>query len=257
MRDRIALLLGVPLLAVPFLAASPASAQSGDGYLFRPPVLTLFVNGGIARPSASSDLFTDAAERLTIEPGDFLGGAVSAGLSVNVGARVAVGATVGYTGRTVRSEYIDWLEYIGDADEGLPIEQSTLFARVPVLARLKLYVTPRGREIGNFAWVPATFAPYVGAGAGWIHYRYEQAGDFVDFGGGDSPPIYTSSIEATGWASATQLFAGLDYNLHTRLMLTGEAGYVRASADLPTWFEDFEPIDLSGFAATIGLSLRI
>jgi hypothetical protein len=252
MRNRFACPFGASLLAALCFAASPANGQSGDGYLFRSPALTLFVNGGFARPSASSDLFADASERLTLKPGDFLGGAVNAGLSINIGSRVAVGATVGYAGRTVRSEYIDW-----EDDNGLPIEQNTLFSRVPVMAQVKLHLVPRGREIGNFAWVPATISPYVGVGAGWIRYEYEQAGDFIDFDAGEPPPVFTSSIDAEGWSSATQVFAGLDYNLNTRLMLTGEAGYTRASADLPVWFEDFEPIDLSGFAATVGLSLRI
>jgi len=252
MRTASALSLAASLLATGFVATSPAKAQSGDGYLFRAPAVTLFINGGVSRPDASSALFTDAAERLSLRPGDFLGGTMNAGVSVNIGSRTSVGATIGYASRNVRSEYTNW-----EDNSGLPIEQNTLFSRLPVMANVKIYLTPRGREIGSFAWVPAKVAPYIGAGAGAVYYRFEQAGDFIDFNAGDPPPVFTSSIEADGWASAAQLLGGLDYNLNPRLMLTGEASYTRASSDLPSWFEGFDGIDLSGFAATLGLSLRI
>jgi hypothetical protein len=242
------------LLTTTVIGVTPGAAQSsGNGYFFRPPLVTLSLQGGLGLPRASSDLFTDISERLTINDGDFRGAAVNTALFFNINPRIAIGASLGYSSRTVDSEYRNFVEESATGD--LPITQTTRFARTPIMAQAKLYLVPTGQQIGSFAWVPSKLAPYIGAGAGAVHYRFRQEGDFINFADPELS-IFSNSIEADGWAPAAQLLGGVDYSLTPRILLSGEAGYTRASRDLPREFEGFEPIDLSSVVATVGISLR-
>ena len=118
---------------------------------------------------------------------------------------------------------------------------------------MKAYLRDRGRSIGRFAWVPADWAPYVGAGAGWVWYRFRQDGDFVDF---ETLDIFPDTYTSKGRAPTLHLYGGADWSLGPSFFLTGEARYAWASADLSGDFVDFDPVDLSGLQATVGLSVR-
>ncbi len=240
------LLIGI---GAPLASAGPAAAQgAGDGFLFREPVASLVVRGGFGHANAGSDLFAFATEQLTLERGDFSGPMVGVDLAVRVHPRVDVGVGAAFIGSEARSEFRDWI----GADD-LPIEQTTTFQRVPLTANVKAYLTPRGRSVGNFAWIPARFAPYVGAGAGAMWYRFQQQGEFVDF---ETLDIFEDELESSGWAPAAHALAGLDFTLTPRLGLSAEARYSWARAQPGGAFELFEPIDLSGLSASIGLQLR-
>jgi outer membrane protein W len=231
------------------LSAAPAGAQSGDGYLFGPPSVTIGVHGGLSRADAGSEVFSFVTDLLTLGKNDFTGYAGGSNLSFSVGSRAAVGLGVTYSERSSRSEYRDWVD-----QDDLPIEQTTSFLRLPVMATGRYYLLPRGRSVGSFAWIPATFAPYVGGGAGVIYYRFRQEGDFIDY---VDDSVFTTTLESSGWSTAAQGFAGVDYTLTPRLLLNGEAGYLRSNAELNSAFGDFDGIDLSGFSATVGISLRL
>jgi hypothetical protein len=245
LRRLLAFVAGAALLAPP----APAQAQhAGDGFLFRPPAVGFTVFGGFARPDAGSDIFDFATEQLTLGRGDFNSPAVGADVAVRLTPRTALTLGAAYAGRATRSEFRDWV----DGDEQA-IEQSTEFARVPVTVGVKAYLTPPGRSIGQFAWVPARYAPYVGVGGGAMWYRFRQTGDFVDF---ETLDIFRDEVESSGWTPTAQGLAGLDVSLTPRLVLAGEARYLWARAPLDGAFQGFDPIDLSGLSATLGFSVR-
>ena len=64
---------------------------------------------------------------------------------------------------------------------GVPITQTTLREEWIVSGTVRMALLPRGRRISRFAWVPRTFTPYVGVGAGGAKYNIKQYGAFVDF----------------------------------------------------------------------------
>lgn len=238
-------------LAALLVGALPASAQSmGRGFLFRAPIASLGVHGGLGYAMAGSDIFTFSREQLTLDRSDFSGPTLGGELAVRVAPRLdlAFGAT--YTGRTADSED---RQFIGVDD--IPVEQTTEFIRVPVTASLKAYLLPRGRSVGTLSWLPAPVAPYVGVGAGALWYRFRQEGEFVDY---VEERTFFDTLESSGWAPAVQGMAGVDVSLSPRLVLTGDLRYIYAEAELDTrdFDEAFEPIDLSGMSATIGLSVR-
>lgn len=248
---RVAKILFLAVVALVFGATAGTAQVTGNGYLFSPPTGTIQIHGGFTRPSAGGELFDFIQEELTLGRADFMGYALGADLSFFLASRLSLGVSMTYSGRTTQSEYRDFVE---DDATGSPIVQSTNFVRVPISAKIRYYILPRGRTVGSFAWIPATVSPYVGAGAGFLWYRFQQEGDFVDF---VDHSIFTTTITTSAWASTSQLLAGADFSLTPRVVLNGEVGYIRAHGDLPPIFRDFDdPLDLSGLSATVGLSLR-
>jgi len=242
---RAAALCSGVLLAV---APDAFAQRSGDGFLFSPPGVSFTIHGGYARANAGSDLFSFSTENLTLGKGDFSGLDGGASLGVRLSDRADLSFGVDYTGRVADSESRN---FVGTDDK--PILQSTRFERVPLTINLKGYLLPRGRSIGEFAWVPNKLVPYVGAGAGTMWYRFTQQGEFVDFKTND---IFRDHLESSGWAPTVQGLAGVDLTLTPRLALTGEARYSWARAQLSDAFVGFDRIDLSGTSATVGLTVR-
>ncbi len=117
---------------------------------------------------------------------------------------------------------------------------------------VKFAVTPRGRDISSRAWIPAAVTPYVGAGGGVLKYEFLQFGDFIDV---DSPAmdIFTDTFRSSGWTPSAHVFGGVDVRVYKRLYLSGEGRYLWSSSTPSRDFIDFEPIDLAGFKATVGI----
>lgn len=232
------------------LAALPAQAdaQGTRDFLFRTPAVSLGIRGGYALARASGEIFDFTREQLTLKRSDFNAPSFGGQLAVRVAPRVDVAVDVSVTHTRAMSEFRDWV----DLDD-LPIEQETEFRRVPLTFGVKAYLMDRGRSVGRFAWVPSRWAPYVGAGAGWVWYRFHQDGDFVDF---ETLDIFPDTFTSNGRAPTLHVYGGADWSLGPSFFLTGEARYAWASADLGGDFVDFDPVDLSGLQATVGLSVR-
>jgi outer membrane protein W len=239
--------------AVLFVAAmalaGPATAQSsGNGFLFGEPHGSVALRGGFAMPSAGSDIFSFSTSQLTLNRSDFTSPDASAEVAFRVMSRLDVVANVAFSGMTKPSESRNFV-----GSDGLPIEQTTTFRRVPITLSARYYLTDRGRNIGRFAWVPARVAPYVGAGVGMMNYSFDQSGDFVD---NTTKNVFGDQFNSSGWTPMGQALAGVDWSLGPRWALSTEAKYVSASADLSTDFVGFHRIDLSGFSTSVGFFVR-
>lgn len=234
-------------LALLLPCAAPAAGQSAD-FLFRRPAVTLALRGGWAVPRAQSEIFDFTTERLTLDREDFAGFALQGELAARVHDRLDVALGVGHSESRRRSEFRDFVE-----DNDLPIEQTTRFQRTPIEVALKGYLRPPGRAVSRFAWVPYAWAPWVAGGAGWMVYRFDQSGDFVDF---ETLDIFKKDFRSDGSTPTAHVAAGADFSLGPHLLATGEARYQWARADMSRDFVDFDPIDLSGFEVTIGFAAR-
>lgn len=245
----------LPLLALAtgLVFTTPSYAQyGGDGFLFSEPAAVLGVQGGFSRPSANSDVFSFLTELLTLEQGDFAGFSVGGSVFFPVSERLSLGVSGAYSSRTSRSEYRDWTD-----QDDLPIEQRTNFIRIPILGSARVYLLPRGESVGNLAWIPAPYAPYIGLGGGALWHRLRIAGDMFDY---DDPnlEIYHDELTDFGWSPALQGLAGVDIDLTPRLMVTGEVNYIWSNTEPGQRFDDFDdPLDLSGFTGTVGLFIRL
>lgn len=243
---RVALVLAATAALHP---AQPAGAQSrGNGFLFGPARGAVTLRGGFDRANSGSDIFSFVTRQLTIDKSDFRSSTLGGDVAVNVGPRLAVLVGTSFSRTKTPSEFRDWLD-----NRDLPITQTTSFSRVPVTAGLKLALTAPGQSIGRLAWIPARYTPYVGAGGGVMHYRFEQSGDFIDF---DTTRVFFDEFSSKGWTPTGHAFAGLDVSLSPRFVFTTEARYEWARTKLGADFAGFDPIDLSGVKMTAGFSIR-
>lgn len=236
-------------IALALALAHPAAAQlSGNGFLFRQPVGSFGVRAGFAQPIAGSDIFSFMTDELTLGRSDFAGVSYGADLAFRIRSQVDLVLGAAYSGSDVRSEFRHFVD-----NNDLPIEQTTSLARVPLTASAKLYLTPRGRSIGRFAWVPAQFAPFVGVGGGAMWYQLRQRGDFIDM---ETLDVFPDAFESSGWTPTANGLAGLDVSLGPRFGVTAEGRYTWAKAPLSQDFSGFDRIDLSGYNASLGLYVR-
>ena len=227
--------------------ARAASGQEAD-FLFDKPRLTLSLHGGFNRAGAGSDVFAFTTDELTVEQRDFDAFAFRGELAFRVTDRLDIAIDVGRVSTTIQSENRD---FIGTDD--LPIFQQTQFTQVPFALNAKYYVLPRGRQIGRFAWIPASFSAYVGGGIGGVSYDWVQSGEFVIE---ETLAIVPARLESGATGGLTQLFAGLEVPLGSRFLLAVDGRYRWADAVMNGDWSAFDNIDLSGLSGTVGLAVR-
>ena len=226
-----------------------AEALAAQDFLFQRPAITLGARIGYAIPRADSEIFDFTREELTVEKEDFNAVTLGADLGIRLSDRIDLALGIGYENSEIDSES---REFVGTDD--LPILQTTDFRRVPFTVGLKAYLTERGRRISDLAWIPAKFAPFVGGGAGFVWYEFEQDGEFVDY---ETLDIFNDYFSSSNGSLLAYVTAGFDYSLGLRWILTAEARYSWASADMGQSFIGFDKIDLNGLRAAFGFSVRL
>ena len=201
-------------------------------------------------------------DELTLERSDFFGPVFAADFSWRLTSWMD--AVIGFevSGSSTDSEFRD---YVDEFD--IPITQNTRLTQVPLTVSLKFYPIGRGRQVGQYAWVPSAVAPYVGGGIGATWYELRQKGEFVDFADEDpdeDPPIcedtciiFEDVFTSKGWAFAGHVFLGVDIKLIKSLGLVIEGRYYWANADLRGYFVGFDPIDLDGARVMAGVNWKL
>jgi hypothetical protein len=237
------------LLCLP--AANPVQAQdlgNGDGFLFQAPRGEVSFRGGFDRATAGSDIFAFAVKELTLSQRDFSSMTFAADVDVVLTPRLNARFSVAVSQSNTPSSFRDFVD-----NNRQEIRQTTGFIRVPLTASLKAYLANPGRSVGHFAWIPSRYAPYGGGGVGAMWYQFQQQGDFIDF---TTTDVFTDQFVSKGWTPMAQAFVGTDVSLNPRFAVTVEGRYEWARSRLSTDFSQFQPIDLSGFALTAGVSIR-
>lgn len=245
--------LGILFIGIAVVFGFPvgATAQSGGpGFLFNEPQGRFGIWGGYAIPQAGSAVFDHAQEFLTLDKRDFRSSAWRAELAIRRTQRLDLVLGVGLSRSHTWSEMRDWV----DLDD-LPIRQATTFARVPVTLSAKGYLRDRGRSIGQFAWIPERWSPFVGAGAGLLWYEFSQQGDFVDF---QTLDVYNDLLASSGTTPTAHLFAGADVSIGTSVIVSAEGRYSWAHSGMDSLaFDGFDDINLNGFQVMLGLSFTV
>ena len=231
---------------------SPPVGSSGPhGFLFQRPTVTLGIRGGFDLARARSSLYDSLLlKELTLSRSDFNTYSIAGDLGVRLSRPLDLVLGAGYTRTSKPSEFRFWLD-----QNNLPITQQTTLTTTPLTAALRWYLTSPGRQIGRFVWIPARVTPYVGVGAGMIHYQLTQTGSFVDFA--DSS-VFDGTLQSSGWGPLGLAMAGIDYSLGTRVFVNADARYLLAKGTLHQNFVQFtDGIDLSGAQFSLGLHVRI
>jgi len=243
------LILLAGVLCVPALPTRATAQSGGDGFLFRTPNLALIGRVGYALPAAGSDIFSFTTEQLTVDRTDFNAPYLGGQVAVRAAKRVDVIVDGGWTGASVESEFLEW---VGTDD--LPIVQTTDFSRWYLTGGAKVYLSDRVREVGRFVWVPNRWAPYVSGGVALVWYRFEQAGEFVDF---ETLEIFNDQFRSSANTLTAHGSVGIDLSMGSRTFLNVETRYGWGSAGIRSEFVGFGDIDLSGFQATLGIGIRL
>ena len=226
-----------------------SGGQDPAGFRFSAPRTSLSLRGGFTLNRASSDIYDFIIEQLTVERGDFNAPTFAIDFGWNLNQRIDLVLGLEYGRASKRSEYRDYVD-----EDDIPIVQDTQLTQVPLTLSVRFYLTPRGRSVGQYAWVPSTAAVYVGGGGGATWYRLEQSGEFVDF---RDLAIFEDVFVSDGWTIAGHVFAGVDIKLSTSIGLVLEGRYQFASHDLTGSFLGFDPIDLNGLRLMAGISFKI
>jgi hypothetical protein len=243
------LLVGAPAQSTAGEQDSPPSAQAprrSPDFLFGRPDGSVAVRGSWIFSRGGSDWYDFVTDELTIDDSAFNAPAVTFEVGFLVTPRLDIVAGLDISGSSTSSEYRDYVD-----NNRLPITQSTELDGTTITGGVKYALIPRGREVGNVAWVPSTVVPYVGAGAGAHWYELTQQGDFVDF---VDLSIFTDVFRSSGWSPSAHVFGGADIKLLRRLYLTVEARYQWTAGKLGADWIDFDPIDLSGLQIGTGIN---
>ncbi|HEX6163230.1 MAG TPA: hypothetical protein VFZ31_07690, partial [Vicinamibacterales bacterium] len=226
-------------------SSTQASAPSPDFMLGRPRGF-IGVRGSLLVASANSDIYDFVTDILAIEKSDFNTGSFAFEAGYSVTPRVDIIGTFDINGMNHASDYRDW-----EDNRGLPIQQTTELKQRNITASARFSLLPRGRAISRLAFIPRTFMPYVGAGAGYGNYEFRQNGDFVDFDNNNR--VFSDTFTSKGWAPTFHVLGGTDIRMYRHLLLSLDARYSWQKATLSNDFIDFEPIDLGGFRFGAGI----
>lgn len=229
-------------------SVAPASLEQtprSPDFLFGRPTLSIGVRGEWVRMRAESEIFDFTTELLTLDKQDFDAPGIAVDVGLPLTSRLDVLFGVDASSKTALSNYREFV----DADD-LEIEQETSLAQVNLSGSLELALVPRGRAVGEYAWIPGRVVPYVGAGGGLLWYRFQQIGDFVDF---EDFSIFGDVFTSAGWTPSAHVFGGVDVSMTRRISATFEVRYRWAEADMDPSFIDFDPIDLTGVQITGGV----
>jgi opacity protein-like surface antigen len=241
-------------MAVASVFPGAVHGQGGDGFLFKEPRVSVAFRMGYDAPlgprlgGGTDDIFGFTQELLTVSSTDFDALSLGGEIGVRVSSRFDVLFDIYHASSSTFSEFQDWV----DLDD-LPIQQTTEFSRTSFAFSGRYFLTDRGVNVSQFAWVPRNWSPYLGAGMGWMNYRYTQDGDFVDF---ETLDIFPARLDSRGTSFLAQGMAGIQYSFAPNWILTGEARYRWASAQLQRDFVGFDDIDLTGLQATFGIGVR-
>ena len=225
---------------------TPTPDRRAD-FLFGRPRHSVSLRGSWLFAGANSDLFDFVTNQLTIDKKDFNAPGFSVYFSQAINSRLDVQGGYEFGRIAKASEYRDLVDNDFNA-----IEQDTSLKTSQFVGSIRFALTPRGRDVSRFAYVPSRVVPYVGAGGGAIYYDFEQTGDFVDY---VDLHVFPDVFRSTGWAPTGHAFAGVDLQVYRSLYATVEGRYTKSSAKLSSDFVDFDPIDLSGFKLSAGFNL--
>lgn len=197
-------------------------------------------------PRADSTLFRDADELFGATKSDWVGVTGGVEFAGHVARNVELGVSVDGYSRTLDTSYVDFVR-----PRGGEIQQTLKLTTVPVGVTLRFISDSRS----------AVLRPYVGVGADLVYWKYEEFGDFIDFGSPDLD-IVADAFEADGVEPAFHVSGGVRFRITYDLSLTAEGRYQWAKEIVMG--DDFAAnapglenrLDLNGASFTVGLNLR-
>lgn len=183
-------------------------------------------------------LFQDL-DLLLFDIKDFNGATFGAEWLYGVTDYIEVGAGINFYQQTVPSIY-RFLEH----ENGAEIEQDLKLRQIPISATVRFL--PVGRS--------AAVQPYIGAGIGFINWRYSETGEFVDF----NNEIFRDSFTASGTEVGPVILGGVRFPVSDVWLAGAEFRWHSAEGDTGGIDEGFlgDKIELGGWSANFAIHFR-
>jgi opacity protein-like surface antigen len=221
------------------------NAERKSDFLLGEPKGFFGLHTGMFFPRADSDLFDMITSELTLEKNDFRAWDFGLDFGFDLHEKIDLVVHYDYSKASSDSEFRDFVD-----EQGLPITQTTSLSQSSITVGVKYLLKAPGRRLGEYAWLPSRFVPFVEGGLGASHYSFGQKGDFVD---SETLEIFRASLESSDWTEVIYLGGGTDIYLLKNIYLTLDLRYSLASAELNEDFLGFDDIDLDGFRVTAGI----
>lgn len=200
---------------------------------------TFSIKLGAFFPQGKSDIWEQNKFETDLTMTDMIGGDVVLGYDIFLSDLINAGITLSFYNRKRTVEDRDFV-----FPDGFPILRDVELSIVPLELGAKFLPTGRNRKA----------IPYLGGGLGLYIWEYRETGDFVADRFGD-PYIASGDFKASGADLGWHAEAGLQIPWGRRTSLDWEIKYQRLSGELGRDFDPgFEPIDLSGWILSLGLS---
>ena len=199
-------------------------------------------------PDGEGEFWNDTAATFTLEPtSDLDDGVIGVTFVRGFGNHLEAGFNLDFYERTTVSSVAGFVD-----GNGLPIFHDSRLALVPATVDLRFVPLGRYRVRGGGRLVRQPVF-YVGGGAGFTFWEYEEIGDFVDFS--DNSIFFDRFID-DGVAFETHVLAGVELPLSdfVGLMLEGRKSWV--DDEMGGDFDGLGKIELGGVSAYVGASFK-
>jgi hypothetical protein len=230
-----------------FLSSPAAQApQTHNGIHFR---------FGWFAPSGDSQVWDDNQAAFTLSPSDFDDFIFGFGFVRSLNNNVELGFTMDFYEEVVLSGYDDWVDSAGFA-----ILHDTRLELVPL--RFDFRFLPAGRyairgSAGQRRLLQAV--PYLGLGAGFQFWEYEEVGDFLNFSPDPANPrVFPGRFVDDGVEPEFHVLAGVELPLGPNAGIVFEGVYSWSETELAGDFQEMDlgDLDLGGFSITLGFVAR-
>ena len=200
---------------------------------------TFSIKVGALFPQGKSDIWEQNKFETDLTMSDMIGGDVGIGFDVFLADILNAGFSISFYNRERTVEDRDFV-----FPDGFPILRTLSLTVVPVELGVKFLPMGRNRRA----------IPYLGGGLGLYVWEYRENGDFVADRFGD-PYIASGDFRSSGADIGWHGEAGMQIPWGRRTSVDWEIKYYRVNGDLGRDFDPgFEPIDLSGWVLSLGLS---
>lgn len=225
----LAFILGIPAFAGPARSSGDQSVQARLG--------AFFVEG-------NSDFWDESEDVFTLEASDFDDVAFGLTYSYAFNRFFELDMNADFFDSTVVSDYRDYVDASGFAI----LHDSTL-ETVPLTVGIRFLPFGRARAGAKRP------VPFLAAGGGVNFWRYEEAGEFIDFGDLNLPVDFGVFSER-GEAFVGYAAAGLELPLSRGFNLGFEARYFKSDDEFSEDFAGLGTLDMSGVAASVSANWR-
>jgi hypothetical protein len=229
------------------LAPGLAGAVEAGGYGPGREDLAVQVRVGGFWPSGEGRFWDDLENTFTLDESDFNDVVIGFSIVRALSNHVEIGFNADFYDASVRAAVR------GFEDEfGFPILHDTRLETLPLTVDLRFLPAGRYRERGHGRRVLQPVV-YLGGGAGFAYWEYEEVGDFVDF---RRREIFFDRFAEDGIAFEIHGLAGLELPFGHTFSVLFEGRYSWADDEPGGDFAGLGELDLGGFSGYIGGSWR-